>query len=162
TQSALYRVTYSGPPPQPAPPTTQELASDAHAQQARATRRRLEAFLEQPAEANLTALWPHLSSADPWIRHAARAALEKLPVAAWRQRALEETNFDAALAARIALARRGEEVRWISGRLADADQRQRLELLYLAERLLAQTASDPALRQAVLAELRACYPTADA
>ncbi len=159
TQSALYRVKSIDPAIAASLPTAQEQAVESHAREGpRLIRRSLERYLEEPSESSLAALWPQLGSDDPWIRHAARAALEKLPVATWQKQALAENDLDKALAARMALVRRGEEATWIGGRLKDADLRQKLELLYLAERVLASSSSDPALCQTVLAELRSIYP----
>ena len=52
-------------------------------------------------------VWPHLGSEDRFIRCAARIALEWQPVAAWKARALAETNIEAGLNALLALARCG-------------------------------------------------------
>lgn len=52
--------------------------------------------------------WPHLGSGDRWIRRAARDVLEGQPVAQWQQRALNEVNVDAGVAALLSLARRGD------------------------------------------------------
>jgi putative heme-binding domain-containing protein len=49
---------------------------------------------------SLEALWPHLSHSDRWIRYAARVALERHPVASWR-------NKDLPLGGLLALARLG-------------------------------------------------------
>ena len=160
TQSALYRVRYAGPPNETEQQTLQAQAVEADGQQARATRRQLETFLQDPDESHLPALWSHLGSADPWIRHAARAALERLPVAVWRAPAGEERHLDIALAARVALVRQGHEAPWLGGHLSQATERQSLELLYLAERLLVTSADNKAQRDAILAELRSCYPAA--
>jgi putative heme-binding domain-containing protein len=153
TQSGLYRVKYDGPLSEEPAATMQEKASAAFAQEARQTRHALERWLESPEHAELEKLWPQLGSDDPWLRHAARAVFEKLPLEHWKERALAEQDLDSALAARIALARRGEEVHWLPGKFADAAPRQQLELLFLAERGVVETD-----RTAMLAELRAAYP----
>jgi len=56
----------------------------------------------------LDEIWPHLGSDDRFVRHAARIALERLPVDQWRERALSEPNPGLAIPAMIALARHGE------------------------------------------------------
>jgi putative heme-binding domain-containing protein len=162
TQSALYRVKHNGSEIQPSPRTAQERVNEEYANQSRAARRHLESFLERPDEAHKAEIWPYLGSDDPWVRHAARAALEKLPPETWRKQALEEPDLDRALAARIALTRRGEQVQWIGGELQRANQRQSFELLYLVQRILEEPATDPQRRNVVLKELRSGYPTADA
>ncbi len=103
TQSALYRVTYSGPEstasaPAPAPTEAARL------------RRSLEALHADNlgAEAINTA-WPHLGSKDRFIRFAARVAIEKQPTARWADRALAELQPQASIEALIALARVGEK-----------------------------------------------------
>ncbi|HHK40874.1 MAG TPA: c-type cytochrome [Planctomycetaceae bacterium] len=53
----------------------------------------------------MTQAWPHLGSADRYIRHAARIAIEHRPRREWQQRALTESRPRARLAALLALAR---------------------------------------------------------
>ncbi|MGH8018553.1 MAG: PQQ-dependent sugar dehydrogenase, partial [Opitutaceae bacterium] len=77
TQSALYRVTYTGEEstaPAPLAPPTPEAK----------LRRSLEALhaADTPPAAIDTA-WPHLASADRFIRFAARVAIEKQPPRLW-------------------------------------------------------------------------------
>ena len=80
TQSALYRVAFSGEPE----PTT--VANGPHEQEAarfsekqRTVRRELEGLhgAEHPDATRLC--WPHLADPDPRIRHAARIAMEQRP-----------------------------------------------------------------------------------
>jgi putative heme-binding domain-containing protein len=99
TQSRLYRVTYTGSEstaPAPAEPS-----------EARALRRKLEAWQSKRDPQAVREIWPQLSSADRWIRFAARIALENQPLEAWRDRAFYETLPPAALAAMLAMARVG-------------------------------------------------------
>ena len=103
TQSALYRVTYTGTEstaPAKAPPPTE----------AALLRRKLEALHADGlgAEAIDTA-WPHLSSKDRFIRFAARVVLEKQPTERWASRALAELEPQASIEALIALARVGDK-----------------------------------------------------
>src|SRR5690625_5009641 len=51
--------------------------------------------------------WPHIASSDRFIRHAARVAVEAQPVKQWVDRALNEKNPTARIAALVALARNG-------------------------------------------------------
>jgi putative heme-binding domain-containing protein len=62
--------------------------------------------LDRPAQ--LTRTFTELNSPDPWRRHAARVALEGIPVTQWRERALVETRPTAAFTALLALARADE------------------------------------------------------
>lgn len=102
-QSGLYRVTYSGS--ESTAPA--ELSKDGEEQRKR--RHALEAYLQaEAAEAStdqLDQIWSALGSADRGIRHAARVALEKQPVANWKGRLAGEENPVIATAALIALAR---------------------------------------------------------
>ncbi|MBI5692352.1 MAG: c-type cytochrome [Verrucomicrobia bacterium] len=103
TQSALYRVTYTGKeataPAKPPPPT-----------EAAQQRRALEAFQVENAPASaLDTAWPHLGSPDRFLRFAARLVLERQPAARWTERALAETRPQAAIEALIALARVGDK-----------------------------------------------------
>jgi putative heme-binding domain-containing protein len=93
TQSALYRVRYSGPATTSASETNRR-ASDL---------RNLRRSLERP-DVTLQQAWPHLNHSDSWVRHAARVALERQPVNLWQERALKEEKPDALLA----LARVGD------------------------------------------------------
>ena len=103
TQSALYRVTYTGTE------STQAAPIAAPTPEAK-IRRSLEALHADGVgpEAIETA-WPHLASSDRFIRFAARVAIEKQPAARWADRALAEKNPQAAIEALIALARVGDK-----------------------------------------------------
>lgn len=107
TQAALYRVRYTGPLVKRPGPGEQTLAGEAYAKQARETRKKLERFHGRVDPTAVDELWPHLASADPWIRNAARVALEWQPVEQWRTKALAE---EAGLTAKLALARVGSEL----------------------------------------------------
>jgi putative heme-binding domain-containing protein len=103
TQSALYRVK----------PATQAVAKnseppDEKAAAARALRRSLEKFHGHSDRAAVEAAWPHLDSPDPFLRGAARVAIEWQPVHTWQQRALDEKRPQATLEALLALARCGD------------------------------------------------------
>jgi putative heme-binding domain-containing protein len=93
TQSALYRVRYTGPV------TTWPTEVNRHAVELRKLRRSLEA-----SDATLEHAWVHLDHSDSWIRYAARTALERCPVTSWQERALNAKTP----AALLALARIGD------------------------------------------------------
>ena len=101
TQSAIYRLTWTGDPALAAQPA-QPLPTPPPAV---AQRSALEAFHGRADPAALATVWPALSHADPMVRRAARTALEAQPVATWAERALAETAPRPALAALLALAR---------------------------------------------------------
>jgi len=105
TQSGLYRVSYTGPNIAEPPKSAGELAAEARGAEARALRHRLEAFHGHPQPGVVEEIWPHLGSSDPWIRHAARIALEWQDVGQWRDKALAEPEVTASLTALLALAR---------------------------------------------------------
>ncbi|HYF34778.1 MAG TPA: heme-binding protein, partial [Prosthecobacter sp.] len=103
TQSALYRVTYTGNEEIAAKPA--ELTGDAKI--LHALRRRLEAFHGKQDAKAIDAAWEHLGHADRLIRNAARIAVEHQPVTSWREKALAEKNPRLALTALMALCRHG-------------------------------------------------------
>lgn len=105
TQSALYRVLYTGtedlaPKPMPLVGEGDTLHH---------LRRRLEAFHGAPDAKAIDAAWEHLGHADRLIRNAARIAIEHQPVATWRAKALSEKEPRIALTALMALCRHGEK-----------------------------------------------------
>ena len=97
--SGLYRVTYVGD--ESTAPSTTKLAGA----EARALRRSLEAFHGHADPKAVEFAWPNLSNPDRFIRYAARVAIEFQDPAAWRDRALAETNPQAAIEALLALTR---------------------------------------------------------
>jgi putative heme-binding domain-containing protein len=102
TQAALYRVTYTGEEA-----TTPADSHDVASAEARAKRHELETFHGRPDAKALSFAWPFLGDQDRFLRYAARIAVERQPVAEWRDRATQETNPTAALTALLALARVG-------------------------------------------------------
>lgn len=101
TQSALYRVTYTGKESTaPAP----ALAVTAEAK----LRHELEKLHEEGTGTDAIAkAWPYLGHKDRFVRTAARVAIERQPVAQWSAKALAETNPQAAIEALTALSRMG-------------------------------------------------------
>lgn len=104
TDSGVYRVRYVGDQ-STAPPSQVDPSS----QQARALRSQLEAFHGQENKAAIEAAWPHLSSKDRFLRHAARVAIESQPTAQWASRVAGESNRQARITATVALARVGTD-----------------------------------------------------
>lgn len=102
TAAGLYRVTYTGKES-----TTAAWEPNKEGAEARALRRKIEAFHGKADPKALDFIWPHLSNPDRAIRYAARIALEAQPVPTWQARALEEKTADSGLAALLALARLG-------------------------------------------------------
>jgi len=107
TESGLYRLTYTGPKIREPAKTKDELADEADGKEARRLRHDLEFFHGKRDPRIIDVVWPSLSSEDRWIRYAARTALEFQDVAAWKDRALAETNPFGGLTALLALARCG-------------------------------------------------------
>jgi putative heme-binding domain-containing protein len=103
TQSALFRVTYTGPE-STAPAPRVEPTPEAK------LRHRLEALhAEGTGPEAIDQAWPHLKNPDRFVRWAARVAIERQPAAKWADRALSETDPQAAIEALIALARVGDK-----------------------------------------------------
>lgn len=164
TQSALYRVTYTGADSTAAvsalPPT-----------QAAQDRRMLETLHgDEVNPANVTKAWPFLSSPDRFLRFAARVAIEKQPVDSWKERALTEQQPTAAIEALIALVRRGNAS--LLPRVVVALERlsldrvpkdQRLPLLRAWQLAFTRLGRPDAATQARLAgRFEALFPTSDA
>ncbi len=104
TQSGLYRITYVGNES-----TAPVDGRDEQNKDLRSLRRSIEAKFSSTNPDVVAEVWPFLSHQDRHIRFAARIALEHQPVALWREKALKETNPDAAITAALALARSGEK-----------------------------------------------------
>jgi putative heme-binding domain-containing protein len=103
TQSALYRIVYTGKES-----TALSKGTDAGAKE-RALRYRLEAFHGKTDPQAVETAWPYLSHEDRYIRFAARVAIEHQPHKQWQERALKEANPVAAMGALLALARAGKD-----------------------------------------------------
>jgi putative heme-binding domain-containing protein len=104
TQAGLYRIRYVGKPVAEPNPTPQQRARELYSTQARKQRRRLESLNGASDKAAVEMAWRQLNHPDPYLRHAARIAIERQPVQAWRKRALTEQRPLAALTALLALA----------------------------------------------------------
>lgn len=99
TQSALYRVTYVGRE------STAPSKGAGAAGAALRARHRLESFHGHKDPVAVKEAWPYLRSPDRALRYAARVAIEWQDPAEWREKALEEKDPRAAIAALAALAR---------------------------------------------------------
>ena len=98
-QSGLYRVTYVGnastAPVNEAPRTTDSLER----------RRSLDKFHGRQDPKAIKAAWMHLADEDPFVRSAARTAIEHQPVKTWADKALSEPAPGIQVEALLALAR---------------------------------------------------------
>jgi hypothetical protein len=102
TQSAVYRVTYTGSESTAAVKSLKE--NSAHK-----LRRELETLHNDgTGQEAIAKAWPHLSSDDRWIRYAARVAIERQPVSAWADRVFGEKRPWAVIEGAVAVARIGK------------------------------------------------------
>ncbi len=173
TQSGLYRVSYVGPNQAEPPKSKLAQAQEKQAAELRALRRRLEAFhrgdQQEKRAAIIDTVWPNLGHADPWIRHAARIALEHQPVGLWQARALAETQTGPALTALLALARNGDRelqsalfTRLNRLPFATLNETQQLQALRAYELALVRLGEpSDARRLEIATRLDALYPAAD-
>ena len=99
TQSALYRVTYTGQE------STAPSKSDNRLAKERELRHKLEGFHGHTDPKAVKEAWPYLNHKDRALRYAARTALEWQSPAEWREKALSEKDPRAAIAALVALSR---------------------------------------------------------
>ncbi len=162
TQSGLYRVSYVGPKQNPEP-----AVRDPAAARARELRRALERFHGIRRARAVDFAWPFLDSDDPYLRRAARVAIESQPVEEWTERAVGETRTNASLAGLLALARCGGPARqkplldrlarWPLQRLSEEGQLEKLRVIELS--FIRQGKPDAALAEMVRKELDAAYPS---
>ncbi len=99
-QSGLYKVTYTGEES-----TAPVDATNQAGKKLRATRKMLEDLHVGDHPDAVAKAWPYLSHEDRVIRYAARTAIEHRPVSEWKDKALNESDDEAALEALLALAR---------------------------------------------------------
>jgi putative heme-binding domain-containing protein len=170
TQSALYRIQFTGEEKRETKLTLQEEAREQFAQESRGLRRQLESRLQHSERESISNNWPHLSDPDPWIRHAARNLLERQPLESWQELALQESSLEAALASLLALARsqHAESYAEILNRLNrltldEASRSQKLTAIYTYALCLEEIAAEPALFDSelladVAKRLNALYP----
>jgi putative heme-binding domain-containing protein len=142
SESAVYRIVYSGDQSQQAEPTTSPASTAdelAAAKKARELRRALEARHRPADAADVEKIWPYLGSADRFVRFAARVALEHQPAKSWHRKAIAEPNPDLRLRALVGLARTAtpdEQTAWLDAlktvSFAEAAQGRRLTMLRAA------------------------------
>lgn len=105
-ESDLYRVYYDG---KDLENEVKNVSAPAEAEdEARATRRELEAYHSGPKAGAVDFAWPYLKHEDRFIRYAARVAVEHQPVGQWQARALKEKDPVILTQAMVALARHGK------------------------------------------------------
>ncbi len=104
TQSALYRVTYTGSKSTKPPGKI----IDKKAAKVRTLRRKLEQFHGREAPNAVSQAWPHLDHPDRFVRYAARIAIENQPLSQWRQRVFKLKSRWGIINGGIALARHGK------------------------------------------------------
>ena len=165
TQSALYRIAYSGSEStQPA-----VFPDNESAKAARAARRELEAMHVPGAKLDISAAMRNIGSADRALRTAARLALEHFDSKEWRDPIQQSLRPQSAITMAVALARKGTpadqvdvnnsllRVEW-----SKLDSTQRLELLRAYQlSFLRLGPADPATREKIIAQLDGHFPTAD-
>ncbi len=98
-QSGLYRVTYTGDE------NTSPVLTVTDGQGARALRQSLESYHGRMGNEAIPFFWDHLDHDDPFIRNAARAALESQPPSRWSDRAFSEKRHGHKIQALLALTR---------------------------------------------------------
>ncbi len=166
TQSALYRIRYVGPPANDDEPTAQQAARREFSAAQRKLRRSLESLQRPLDSCAIDVAWPHLSSPDPWIRYAARSAVEHQPIDRWRERALAETRPTAAVTALMAMARSHDRAaasrviqRLNELPLSDFSHTQLLTALYACQLCLERVGDDARpIRVDMREKLAAMYP----
>jgi putative heme-binding domain-containing protein len=161
TQSAVYRVTYTGSESTAAVKSLKE--NSAHK-----LRRELETLHNDgTGQEAIAKAWPHLSSDDRWIRYAARVAIERQPVSAWADRVFGEKRPWAVIEGAVALARIGKPehrdrlLGLLNGlnfaKLDEAGRLAAIRAYQLAFIRLGQP--EGSVREAVIQRLDALYPS---
>ncbi|MCB1066044.1 MAG: c-type cytochrome, partial [Verrucomicrobiae bacterium] len=160
TQSALYRVSWTGEQEEPkwTPP-----APDPKAAELRALRHQLERYHAETSETGLKLALENIDHPDRFIRFAARVALENQPVPEWRDTILERRSPDGLLAlARLSKAKRQPALIAAAcaaiqqGQVNDSTLLTLLRALQLS--FIRQGEPDDALRDQVIAALDPLYP----
>lgn len=162
TDSAVFRIQYVGDE------STRSVSGPLPGEDARTRRRQLETYHGQPNTGALDAAWPHLSSTDRWLRHAARVAIESQPVDQWAAKVWAETDNQARITGAVALARSGgaehrdDQVEaLLAMNLDDLDEPQMLGLLRAyALTFIRLGKPTPTQRERVISQLDAHFPHA--
>ena len=165
TQSALYRIAYSGSEStQPA-----VFPDNEPAKAARAARRDLEAMHVPGAKLDITAAMRNIGSPDRALRTAARLALEHFDSKQWRDPIQQSLPAQSAITMAVALARKGTPADQVDVnnsllRLewSKLDNTQRLELLRAYQlSFLRLGPADPVTREKIIAQIDGHFPAAD-
>lgn len=167
TQSALYRVRYTGPDIPPTPTSQQQAYRNRIAISMHSTRR----AIESPADTDVANLLNAMGSNDPWIRNAARNRFEELtvgeqlPFSAWQKAAFREATTERTLSALLSLARSGDpdSREKILKRLFQIDWRSmsrtwRQTAVYTMSLCIADWLPPSPLRAQLLTKLEGVYP----
>lgn len=173
TQSALYRVVYTGT--ENAEPLEHPIAADQRIGTAARQRRALEELHSAPIDGSAAAsviekAWPSLADADRFVRYAARVAIERQPADAWVARLRDESRPAAVIEGCVALARVSqrpdtqsivlEKLGSLAGRDLSIDHHlAALRALQLT--LIRQGKPDPQTCDQIVAVLGAAYPSTD-
>lgn len=164
TQSALYRITYTG-----SESTAPGKGNDtAEAKAARDLRHSLEAFHGKVDAKAVETAWPHLKSPDRFLRNAARVAIESQPAASWADRVYKEADPQSRITAAVALARAGtpEHRAPVIAALLELDPAQLSEMQFLgliraySLTFMRLGKPDGAEREKVIADLDGYFPNA--
>jgi putative heme-binding domain-containing protein len=171
TQSALYRIRFTGERHPDDDAETNIQPVDPSAVKVRRHRRDLESLLYRTnlAPAEFEQIWNSIGHADPRIRYAAKIALERQPLNRWKQRALRETDRLSALTALSALARFNDSAgqarvlkRLNEIDLSDATRTERLLAAWIYHRcVVGVSALEPTLAADVRQRLGILYPDRD-
>ena len=103
TTSALYKVSYVGNE------STVAISAKPISAELKTLRDLEQLHIDGAGEDAIVKAFPHLSSEDRYVRHAARVALEKQPVAKWQGKFFAATNDWAIIEGATALARMGDK-----------------------------------------------------
>lgn len=163
TQSALYRVTYTGDES-----TSPATLSDSEGASLRTLRHQLEAFHGNP-DGDLSVIFQNLGHADRFIRYAARVALEWQPIEQWQGQILGKNDLNSLgrIEGLMALCRQGDAsllnpvltslLDFQFGQLNEVERLAYLRTLQLAMIRLGEPSS--AIKEKVLASLEKVYPS---
>jgi putative heme-binding domain-containing protein len=165
TQSALYRIRYSGN--QDTSPA--KFPDNAEASAARAARRQLEAMHVPGAKLNIPLAMRHLGSPDRALRTAARLALEHFDSKEWRDPVAQSLPAQSAISLAVALSRKGSSadqadiqksllrLQW--DKLSATEKLELLRAYQLSFLRLGE--GSPELRKQIIAQLDSHFPTPD-
>ena len=161
TQSALYRVSYTGDA------SKDRRFPDTKAHQAlRQKRRDLEQYHGKAVAGSIGKVWSALGHEDRFIRYAARIALEHQPVSDWAAKALNEDDLQTSLTALLALTRQGDASHQDAlldalsqlspGAMSEAQQLEALRVLSLC--FIRMGKPDIATAESVIEAISPLYP----